>query len=207
MGATSAMGQAEKARQGAFASGTGESPQDLRWTRCDADETDRERFVREVYDKHGSALTRFAARLLDGDWARAEDILQEAAIRAWRHVGLLGQQEEDGVRPWLFTVVRNLVIDDHRARLVRPVSACLVDDLALPVHDDIERTLTRQVVQEALDDLTPQQRQVLHYTYFQGHSVAETAEVLGIAQGTVKSRTYYAVRALKRALHTRGIRS
>ncbi|MEV5148233.1 sigma-70 family RNA polymerase sigma factor [Streptomyces sp. NPDC052727] len=206
MGATSIMRQVEKTRQGASVSGTSEPPHERRWTRSD-DDTDCERFVRLIYDKHGSALIRFAARLLGGDWVRAEDILQEAAIRAWRHIGLLGQQGEDGVRPWLFTVVRNLVIDDHRARLIRPVSTCPVDDLVIPVDDDIERTLTRQVVHDALDDLTPQQRQILHHTYFQGHSVAETAEALGIVQGTVKSRTYYAVQALKLALHNRGIRS
>ncbi|MFJ8547260.1 sigma-70 family RNA polymerase sigma factor [Streptomyces sp. NPDC093586] len=103
--------------------------------------------------------------------------------------------------------MRNLVIDDHRARLIRPVSSCSTDGLVIPVDDDIERTLMRQVVHDALDDLTPQQRQILHHTYFQGHSVAETAEALGIAQGTVKSRTYYAVQALKLALNNRGIRS
>ncbi|MFF9580494.1 sigma-70 family RNA polymerase sigma factor [Streptomyces achromogenes] len=170
-------------------------------------ESDCERFIRAVYDEHGDALRRFAARLLGRDWIKAEDILQEAAIRAWRHTGLLARQGKDEVRPWLFTVVRNLVIDEHRARLVRPVSAGTVDDLVIPVDDGIERALTRQVVHDTLDDLTPQQRQILHHTYFRGHSVAETAQVLGIAQGTVKSRTYYALRALRSALHNRGVRS
>ncbi|MFJ4153034.1 sigma-70 family RNA polymerase sigma factor [Streptomyces galbus] len=159
-----------------------------------------------IYDEYGSVLLRFAARLLGGDWIRAEDVLQEAAIRAWRHVGLLEGQDE-GLRPWLFTVVRNLVIDDRRARLIRPVTACSVDSVVIPIGDDIERTLTRHIVNDALDDLTPQQRQVLHHMYFLGHSVAEAAEALGIAQGTVKSRTYYAMRALKTALNNRGIYS
>ncbi|GAA2733123.1 sigma-70 family RNA polymerase sigma factor [Streptomyces nogalater] len=169
-------------------------------------ESDCERFIRVIYDEHGDALRRFAARLLGGDWTKAEDILQEAAIRAWRHTGLLARQGKDGVRPWLFTVVRNLVTDEHRARLVRPVSACTVDELVIPVDDGIERALTRQVVHDTLDDLTPQQRQILHHTYFQGRSVTETAQVLGIAEGTVKSRTYYALRALRSALHDRGVR-
>ncbi|GAB2962473.1 sigma-70 family RNA polymerase sigma factor [Streptomyces heilongjiangensis] len=205
MGATSVIGRAGAAGQGTSACGTGEPPHERHRVR-DAGDTDGERFVRLIYDKHGSALVRFAARLLDGDRTRAEDVLQEAVIRAWRHIGLLGQQEEDGVRPWLFTVVRNLVIDDHRARLVRPVSTCTLDDVVVPVDDDVERTLMRQVVHDALDDLTPRQRQILHHMFFQDRSVAETAEVLGIAQGTVKSRTYSAVRALKLALHTRGVR-
>ncbi|MCX5400469.1 sigma-70 family RNA polymerase sigma factor [Streptomyces sp. NBC_00102] len=167
---------------------------------------DGESFVRMIYEQYGTVLMRFAARLLGGDWDRAEDILQEAAVRAWRHIGMLGEQEEN-LRPWLFTVVRNLVIDDHRARLIRPATACPLDRVTLPVADEIERTLTRHIVHDALTDLTPQQRQILHHMHFLGHSVAEAAAALGIAQGTVKSRTYYAVRALKAALEKRGIQS
>ncbi|MFJ4622052.1 sigma-70 family RNA polymerase sigma factor [Streptomyces sp. NPDC088812] len=166
--------------------------------------TDCEPFVRMIYEEYGGVLTRFAARLLGGDRDRAEDILQEAAVRAWRHVGVLGRQD-GGLRPWLFTVVRNLVIDERRASLVRPVTACPLDHVVIPVGDGAERVLTRHVVTDALHDLTAQQRQILHHMYFLGHSVAETSEVLGIAQGTVKSRTYYAVRALGNALRDRGI--
>ncbi|MFJ8547259.1 sigma factor [Streptomyces sp. NPDC093586] len=92
MEATSMMEQAEKIRQGASAAGTGEPPRERRRTLSEAGDTDSERFVRLVYDEHGSALIRFAARLLGGDRLRAEDILQEAAIRAWRHIGLREHQ-------------------------------------------------------------------------------------------------------------------
>ncbi|MEU3516891.1 sigma-70 family RNA polymerase sigma factor [Streptomyces sp. NPDC006654] len=168
------------------------------------DDTECERFIRSIYDEYGSVLIRFAARLLGGDWIRAEDIFQEAVVRAWRHIALLGPQDE-GLRPWLFTVVRNLVIDDHRARLIRPVTACSLDSVVIPMADDVERTLTQQIVNDALRDLTPQQRQVLHHMYFLRQSVAEASKELDIAQGTVKSRTYYAMRALKTALQNRGV--
>jgi RNA polymerase sigma-70 factor (ECF subfamily) len=163
-----------------------------------------ERFVRRIYDEHGTALLRFAARLVGEDRCLAEDILQEAAVRAWRHSGVLRRQEA-GLRPWLFTVVRNLAIDGHRARAVRPVSAGPVEELVLPVQDHVERSLTRHVVRDALDDLTAQQRQVLHQVYYLGHTASEAAEVLGVARGTVKSRTFYAVRALRSALRARGV--
>ncbi|MFH9090004.1 sigma factor [Streptomyces sp. NPDC017673] len=81
------MRQAEMTWQGASVSRRSETPHERRWTRSDGDDTDCERFVRLIYDRHRSALIRFAARLLGGDWIRAEDILQEAAIRAWRHMG------------------------------------------------------------------------------------------------------------------------
>ncbi|CAM5567267.1 sigma-70 family RNA polymerase sigma factor [Streptomyces fumanus] len=175
--------------------------------RTDDAGADCERFVRTIYERHGRALLRFAARLLGGDWDHAEDILQEATLRAWRHIGLLGRQQEEGLRPWLFTVVRNLVIDDHRARAIRPATACTLDQVVIPIDDEVERTLTRHTVTDALHDLTVQQQQIIHRTYFLRQSVAEVSQALGIPQGTVKSRTYYAIRALRTALHERGVKA
>ncbi|MFJ4696378.1 sigma-70 family RNA polymerase sigma factor [Streptomyces sp. NPDC088766] len=198
------MGNSTTEREPGPVPGTGAPPRGAGPTRPGPARTDCEHFVHVVYEQHGSSLMRFAARLLDGDWDRAEDILQEAAVRAWRHIGLLGRQEK-GLRPWLFTVVRNLVIDDQRARQIRPVTAGPFEQAVIPVADHVERTLTRHVVTDALRDLTPQQRQILHHMYFRGDSVAEAAEALGIAQGTVKSRTYYAMQALRTALRDRGL--
>ncbi|MFI8192032.1 sigma-70 family RNA polymerase sigma factor [Streptomyces sp. NPDC085946] len=165
---------------------------------------DAERFVRELYAEHGTALLTYAARRLDNDWHRAQDLVQEAAVRAWRH-GPSRVLSADGIRPWLFRVLRNLVIDEHRARAVRPHVPHRLEDVVVPVGDDTDRVLTAQVVREALADLTAQQREILHGMYFQGHSVTDVSHALGIPPGTVKSRTYYAMRALKRALLARGV--
>ncbi|KDN76907.1 sigma-70 family RNA polymerase sigma factor [Streptomyces olindensis] len=165
---------------------------------------DAETFVRAVYAQHGGVLLGYAARRLRGDWHRAEDILQEAVVRAWSHAGALGTAPET-MRPWLFTVVRNLLIDDHRARALRPVTADALEDTDVPVADEVNRLLTGHVVTEALGDLTERQREILRLVYFDGSSVAEVAELLGVPEGTVKSRTYYAVRALHRALAARGV--
>src|SRR5690349_9639782 len=80
-----------------------------------ASDVDCDAFLRDIYDRYGPLLLRYATRLLDGDWHKGEDILQEAAARAWKHAGFLDGGNER-LRPWLFTVVRNLVIDHHRAR-------------------------------------------------------------------------------------------
>ncbi|MEU0340352.1 sigma factor [Streptomyces bobili] len=69
----------------------------------------------------GPLLVPYAARLLDGDWHKAEDVLQETAARARKHARFLRTRGEH-VRPWLYTVVKNLVIDHHRARQIRPWS-------------------------------------------------------------------------------------
>ncbi|MFJ7078521.1 sigma-70 family RNA polymerase sigma factor [Streptomyces sp. NPDC098781] len=167
--------------------------------------TDCEEFIRDLYKQHGALLLRYAARLLGGDWHRAEDILQETAARAWRHSAILGADAEEA-RPWLFTVVRNLVIDHHRARQIRPSELMSLDDLEVAVADDMERMLTTQVIVEALGQLTEQHQEIIKLMYFLECSVAQVSEHLGIPPGTVKSRSYYAVRSLRNALEERGVR-
>ncbi|MGV9356497.1 sigma-70 family RNA polymerase sigma factor [Streptomyces misionensis] len=165
---------------------------------------DAERFVRELYAEHGTALLAYAARRLDNDWHRAQDLVQETAVRAWRRGPSLALSE-DGIRPWLFRVLRNLVIDDHRARAVRPHASHQLDDVVVPVADGTDRVLTVQLVREALADLTEQQREILHVVHFRGLTVDHAAGFLGIPPGTVKSRAHNAMRALRRALVARDV--
>ncbi|MFG2095888.1 sigma-70 family RNA polymerase sigma factor [Streptomyces sp. NPDC048612] len=161
-------------------------------------------FLRALYRFHGTALLQFAARRLEGDWHRAEDVLQEVAIRAWRHAGEF-DPTADSARPWLFTVLRNLVIDGHRARQARPPEAGDPELAHLPVSDGVDHMLTSHVLFDALRDLRPPQREVLLHVYYLGRSVNQTAKVLGVPPGTVKSRTHYAARALREALYSRGL--
>ncbi|MFJ8928461.1 MULTISPECIES: sigma-70 family RNA polymerase sigma factor [unclassified Streptomyces] len=161
-------------------------------------------FLRALYEFHGTALLQFAARRLEGDWHRAEDILQEVAIRAWRHAAEL-DPTADSARPWLFTALRNLVIDGHRARQARPPETGDPELAHLPVSDNVDHILTTQVLVEALGDLRPSQREVLLHVHYLGRTVNQTAKVLGVPPGTVKSRTYYAARAMREALNRRGL--
>ncbi|MFI9724436.1 sigma-70 family RNA polymerase sigma factor [Streptomyces sp. NPDC052396] len=163
-------------------------------------------FARALYRLHGAVLLRFAARLLGGDWHRAEDVVQEAAIRAWQHAAELGPATE-ALRPWLLRVVRNLVIDGHRGRRARPQEQVDPDITRLPVADGVDHALTAQVMVDALRDLAPRQREVLLHVYYMGRSVNQTALMLGVPPGTVKSRTHYAMRALRDGLNSRGMGS
>jgi RNA polymerase sigma-70 factor (ECF subfamily) len=159
-------------------------------------------FIRALYAEHGIALLRYALHLTEGDRQKAEDLVQETIVRAWRHPEALTDRP---ARPWLFAVARNLAVDAHRARQARPQEAGQDAFDTLPAQDDADRTLESWAVAEALASLRPDHRMVIVETYYRGCSVAETAVALGIPAGTVKSRTYYALKALKLALQERGL--
>jgi len=161
-----------------------------------------ESFVRALYAEHAGALLRYALHLTGGDRQRAEDVVQETLVRAWRHPEALADRP---IRPWLFAVARNLAVDAYRARRARPpeVGQAALD--LLPAEDDADRALESWAVADALASLRPDHRHVLVEMYYRGRSVAEAAVALGIPAGTVKSRTFYALRALKLALEERGL--
>ncbi len=166
----------------------------------------QEAALRALYEEHAGPLLAYALRLTGGDRGRAEDIVQETLLRAWRHPQAL-EPERGPVRSWLFTVARNVAVDAHRARKARPQE---VGDAALavvPAVDEIEQALDTWLVADGLAALSPDHRAVLVETYYRGRSVAEAAAVLGIPPGTVKSRTFYALRALRLALEERGVTS
>ncbi|WP_225858908.1 sigma-70 family RNA polymerase sigma factor [Streptomyces albicerus] len=161
-------------------------------------------FIRELYAEHGTLLLRYAARLLGGDWHRAEDVLQEAAVRAWKHASALDMNVTEA-RPWLYTVVKNLVIDQHRARQIRPAEAMSFEFLDASVADGTDSLLTSHLVIEALGELSEQHREIIKLMYYLECSVAQVSAHLGIPPGTVKSRSYYALRALRKELACRGV--
>lgn len=170
----------------------------------DETRTADEVLIRALYAEHGPALLLYGLRLTDGDRARAEDLVQETLLRAWRHPDALAG-DRGSVRPWLFTVARHLAVDAHRARRARPPE---VGDAALatvPSEDVLDRALQAWQVADALATLRPDHRNVLLETYYRGRSVAEAAAVLGVPPGTVKSRTFYALRALRLAFEERGV--
>lgn len=166
--------------------------------------TTDEELVRLLYAEHGGPLYAFCVRWT-GDTQRAEDVVQEVFLRAWRNLSTLDLQTRP-VRPWLLSVARNLLTDAHRAAQSRPF---LVDDepalAAVAAPDEIDRAIESWQVAEALQRLTSEHREVLVQAHWMGRSVAETSLALRIPPGTVKSRTYYAVRALRLALEEMGV--
>jgi RNA polymerase sigma-70 factor (ECF subfamily) len=164
--------------------------------------------MRTLHDEHAAALWSFVLGLTSGDRGRAEDVVQETLLRAWRRPELL-QPNEDGqlsasVRSWLFTVARNIVVDQWRSHRRRPES--LMD--AVPDVQEPDRTdaaLQSMLVGEAMRRLTVEHRSVLLECYFRGSTAAQAAHRLGIPLGTVKSRTHYALHALRLGLQEMGV--
>ncbi|MFJ4829840.1 sigma-70 family RNA polymerase sigma factor [Streptomyces sp. NPDC088747] len=159
----------------------------------------RERAMRTLYDDHARDLYHYVLRLLGGDRHRAEDVVQETLLRCWRTQSM---EDNQPLRPWLFRVARNLVIDEYRLRMARPqeVDGTAWLDELLAKSDDVDRLLSSMILQQAFKSLSSKHRQVLYETYYTGRSTREVALVLGIPPGTVKSRLYHAVRALRMAL-------
>jgi RNA polymerase sigma-70 factor (ECF subfamily) len=159
----------------------------------------REHDVREAYSAHGSELYGFAVRSL-GDPGLAEEAVQETFLRAWR-AGDRFDPQIGSLRTWLFAILRNVVIDLGRARAARPG---VVEGGIEPSVEPFDEALLSWQVEEALRRIGDDHRRVLLETYYRGRPYAEIAEELGVPEGTVKSRVYYGLRALKVALEEIG---
>ena len=157
-----------------------------------------EALIHAVYQEHGRALLAYTTRLT-GDRATAEDVVQETIVRAWRHPDVL-TNGKGSTRGWLLTVARNIVTDRVRARSARPQEVAESPSTPPVARDHADQVVASVTVLSAMDTLSDDHRGVLEEIYFRGHSLSEAATALGIPAGTVKSRSYYALRALREQL-------
>src|SRR5580700_6600714 len=118
---------------------------------------DADAAIRQLYAHHALALRRYVERFCP-DRASADDIVQETFIRAWRHLPQLSSGDFP-VRPWLFRVARNLLIDANRAARARPTT---VQGPAGEAGTDagLEEILDRELVSAALQHLSPAHQSV-----------------------------------------------
>jgi RNA polymerase sigma-70 factor, ECF subfamily len=161
--------------------------------------------VRALYDEHAAALWRYAMRLT-GDRAHAEDVVQETLLRGWQHPEVTNDSERSA-RAWLFTVARNMIIDDRRSARYRNVVGSL-DEEGAPEQsapDGVNEALDRLLIADAMVQLSTEHRAVIERSYYRGWTTAQIAADLDIAEGTVKSRLHYAVRALRLTLQELGV--
>ncbi|HUB98960.1 MAG TPA: sigma-70 family RNA polymerase sigma factor [Solirubrobacterales bacterium] len=160
----------------------------------------RERDVRDAYAAHAGELYGFAVRSLD-DAGLAEEAVQETFVRAWR-AGERFDPEIGSLRTWLFAILRNVVIDLGRARSVRPRVG--PEGGIEPSVEPLDEALLSWQVEEAMRRIGDDHRRVIVETYYRARPYAEVAEELGVPEGTVKSRVYYGLRALRVVLEEMG---
>jgi RNA polymerase sigma-70 factor (ECF subfamily) len=153
--------------------------------------------IRQLYSRYAKALRGYVEQFCP-DRASADDIVQETFIRAWRHLPQLSADDRP-VRPWLFRVARNLLIDANRAARARPTT---VQGPAGEAGTDagLEEILDRELVSAALQQLSPAHRTVLVETFYRGGTMATVARELGIPHGTARSRLHYALDAMRKQL-------
>lgn len=132
-----------------------------------------------------------AAYLVCGDRALAEDLLQDALVKLAARWDKLRTENPDG---FVRTVLYRDAISSWRKRRRELLVGVPVDGLTI---DRSSQVADRLDLERALDGLTPRQRAVVVLRFFEDRSVRETAELLGITDGTVKSQTHVALTHLR----------
>jgi RNA polymerase sigma factor (sigma-70 family) len=155
-----------------------------------------------LYERHGRACYRLA-RQITGNAVLAEDAVQEAFVGLWRSPGAY-QQQRGSVRTWLLTMTHHKAVDlirreaaeqrrqgaEARQAAVRPTSGA---DPATILWDEVRGAEVRA----ALRELPEPQRQAVALAYFGGYTQSQIAELTGVPLGTVKTRTFAAMRRLR----------
>jgi RNA polymerase sigma-70 factor (ECF subfamily) len=151
-----------------------------------------------LYEQFERKLHRYAIRLV-GDSYEAEDLVQETFIRAMGHLELLKQLNQHQRQAWLCRVLKNLFLDQQRARqreqfLLEQLiqQAQLMEQIRRNNHPML------QVLQKDLFDQIPERyRELLYKHYILGMTSKEIAEELGIPAATVRSRLHLALKKLR----------
>jgi RNA polymerase sigma-70 factor (ECF subfamily) len=148
-------------------------------------------------------LVGYVLPIVDGDLQVAEDVVQETMLRGWQHADKLHRQRAGS---WLHTVARNLAISTyHRRRRARPREVPLEEWAVPATGDEVDSRINAWLIGAALNSLSTEQRIVIVELYYRQRPVAEVAALLGIPEGTVRSRCFYGLRALRAALERQGI--
>lgn len=165
--------------------------------------------ISAAYAAHGAELYRFALRGL-GDAGAAQDVVQETFLRAWRAADRF-DSDVASLRVWLFAIARNTMISHARAVNARPWDATAVDATVADtepgsVQDDFtDRLLHAWVVEEALQRISEEHRTAIIETHLKERPYSEVAAENGIPVGTLRSRVFYGLKALRAAMDEMGV--
>lgn len=164
--------------------------------------------VHAAYLLYGPQIYRFVLRGLD-DAGAAQDVTQETFLKAWRRADLF-DPTLSSLRSWLFGIARHAMIDHARAASVRPWQTRLVDPptaqvVGETVPDPTERLVGAWVVEEALRRISEHHRVAIVETHLRERPHDEVAAELGVPVGTLRSRVFYGLKALRTAMDEMGV--
>jgi RNA polymerase sigma-70 factor (ECF subfamily) len=156
----------------------------------------------ELYERFSRQAFGLAYRMLS-DRQRAEEVVQDAFMSAWRQAETY-RPGAGRVKPWLLSIVHHRAIDLLRRKRDRVPSASLDEAWMMAattdVFGDVYRGLQREEIRVALAQLPGEQRQAIELAYFQGNSFVEIAAIAGTPVGTVKSRVRLGLGKLRELL-------
>ena len=168
---------------------------------ADAPSLESDAGMRAAFDAFGGELYGMTYRALDDD-GLAEEAVQETFLRAWRAADRYDPRRSS-LRTYLFAIARNVTIDLARARSSRPQRAGTEMEHARGAEDTAEESLRAWEVEEALRQLGPHHRHAIVETYYRDRPCAEVAAEAGVPVGTMRSRLYYGLKALRSVLEER----
>ena len=154
-----------------------------------------------MYREYGRLVYAVALRAL-GDRGLAEEVTQQVFVKAWRAAAVVDDSRE--LAPWLSAIARRTAIDVYRREALRagaPLEAVAPDDPAMvTVPESVESMYETWEVREAVGELPDDEREVVRLQHFEGMTHGQIADRLGVAVGTVKSRSFRAHKRLATAL-------
>lgn len=156
----------------------------------------------EIYDRYSSRIYNFAYRFLRNSEA-AEDATQEVFVKMLKHASQFHGDAK--LSTWLFSIAANWCRDylrkaDNKAKEAEEVLVTLPAPTELAPDRNLERRQDEERVRNALAKLTPEQREAILLSRYQGLSYAEIAQISGCSEGAVKTRVFRAMETLKKAL-------
>ena len=153
--------------------------------------------------EYRAPLVGFVLPIVNGDRQAAEDVVQETMLRGWQHAGELSPEHAGS---WLHKVARNIAISTyHRRRRARPREVPRDEATTPTMGDGADGVVDALLIASALNSLSADQRQVIVELFYNRRPVTEVAAMLAIPEGTVRSRCFYGLRALRRALEEQGM--
>jgi RNA polymerase sigma-70 factor (ECF subfamily) len=161
--------------------------------------------VIENLSRAHSAVLLTWARGRFADPRDAEEVVAETLVRAWRHHDQF-DPARGSERAWLFGIARNTAVDHHRRSRRHLGSTLVAEPVELAADDiDLDRLVESSHVRDALEALSDEHRAALIEAYYNGRTTTQIALRHHLPPGTVKSRLYYALRAMRGHLEERGV--